>query len=86
MTEILASKSPVLIQLVAMFFIAWEISGFSDKNIYRDYNKIRIKIVIGEQYLYDTKKTYSSFCRLKSFKTPLYTGVFKAQGILRFEN
>ena len=31
-------------------------------------------------------KTYSSFCRLKSFKTPLYTGVFKAQGILRFEN
>jgi len=47
MTEILASKSPVLIQLVAMFFIAWEVSGFSDKNIYRDYNKIRIKIVIG---------------------------------------
>jgi len=29
--------------------------------------------------------TYSSFCRLKFFKTPLYTGVFKAQGILRFE-
>ena len=62
MTEILASKSPVLIQLVAMFFIAWEISGFSDKNIYRDFNKIRIKIVIGEQYLYDTKNNEQLGC------------------------
>ena len=30
--------------------------------------------------------TYSSFCRLKSFKMPLYTGVFRTQGTLRFEN